>query len=593
MRVASPPDCRRVLAYGYRESESGKVPEFNGNNFVDSAGNKIEMADTFSVERLEINDADTRPVVMCSLGVHVEGAALPHVDPSDTRTALTGAMYRFCRKIPNANIKKRKFRRFVLRWCRKHLVPLSSDADVSFKTWIAQTPYKEARKAELTRKWEALNIEFDDYAAANKLNNINRDSFNRLFALLSFVKDETYPTYKHARAINSRSDEFKCMVGPIFQLISDQLFKLPWFIKKIPIQDRPQYILDMLHRVGEESLGTDYTSFEAHFEKEVMQDCELILYEYMTQYLPIGTLFMDLIREAFFKEANWIRFKKFIISIFGKRMSGEMNTSLGNGFSNLMFMLYLCKQNGNKNIRGVIEGDDGLFVMRGIPPDERAFANFGLNIKMINEKELSYASFCGMVFDVQDRTNVTNPIEELVSFGWTSRRYAQSKKGIHMCLLRSKALSLAYQYRACPILSVLAQKICELTASYDAESFISKQMTFFQNSYELEITNQAVQYFKKHGLDAKPKPNTRNLVEQLYGITLMDQMEIEKYISGMKTLHPIDCPTFNKYVNSDWNQYYMYHTVKLSTKLKIDSLNLNFPQVRPLAPVEHLAKKLI
>jgi len=68
------------------------IPEFNGKSFVDSAGNQIEMADTFQLKRLKLNDADMRPVVACSLGVHVPNAILPHVDPNDTRTALTGAI---------------------------------------------------------------------------------------------------------------------------------------------------------------------------------------------------------------------------------------------------------------------------------------------------------------------------------------------------------------------------------------------------------------------------------------------------------------------------------------------------------------------
>lgn len=591
MRAPLPLSCQRVMAYGYRESESGKVPEFDGNSFVDSAGNKIEMADSFQIERLSLNDADTRPVVMCSLGMHVNNAAMPHVDPSDTRTALTGAMYRFCRKIPNAACHKAKFNEFVKRWLRKNMTPLAYCTDTTFETWIQKTPYTLARKNELRRKWLALNIEFGDYCKLNN-KNINNDPKNRLFNLMSFVKDECYPTFKHARAINSRSDEFKCIVGPIFQLISEELFKLPWFIKKIPIHLRPQYIIDLLDRVGEEFMGTDYTSYEAHFEEEVMLDCEMELYSYMVQYLPCGQLFIDMISKAFFQDANWIQFKRFVISIFGKRMSGEMNTSLGNGFSNLMFMLYKCKENGNKNVRGVIEGDDGLFVMQGEPPNEKDFAAFGLNIKIVKEKELSHASFCGMVFDMHDRTNVTNPIDELVSFGWTTRRYAQSKRGIHMCLLRSKALSLAYQYRGCPILSTLAYKVCQLTASYDAQSFVNKQATFYQNSYELEITRQAFEYFRQNGLLQQPGNNTRQLVQELYGVSVPDQLAIESYINSMPSIDVIRCPALDKYISSDYNHYFMYYTVKLSTHLPIDSLNLLFPRVRPLAPVEHLAKKL-
>jgi len=551
------------------------IPEFNGKSFVDSAGNQIEMADTFQLKRLKLNDADMRPVVACSLGVHVPNAILPHVDPNDTRTALTGAMYRFCRKIPKAAISKPDFREFVDNWLKNNMKPLSADTDTSFEKWISGTPYTQTRKLELTMKWMEMKSR-------------GKDIDRKIAGVKSFIKDEHYPTFKHARAINSRSDQFKCLTGPIFQLISDELFKLPWFIKKIPVRDRPQYIIDMCYRVGQHYLTSDYTSFEAHFDKEVMRDCEERLYRYMTSNLAERDTFNELIDMYFCDVENYIMFKNFTVSINGKRMSGEMCTSLGNGFSNLMFMLYLCHKNGNTDIKGVIEGDDGLFVMTGEPPNQQMFKDFGLNIKMGRVSDLNHASFCGMVFDLDERTNITNIIEELVSFGWTTNRYTRSRKGVHMCLLRAKALSLAYQYPACPILSTLAFQICKLTASYDSESFLAKQRTFAFNQYEIVMVDEAIAYFKKNKLDEEPGPKTRLLVEQLYGITVQDQFAIEKYIRGMTTLCPLNCPTFDKYLHKDWVYFAHFYSVQLPLSLDLNQVQLYFPRVRERAPVEKL-----
>jgi len=551
------------------------VPEFDGKNFVDSAGNSIEMADTFQLKRLNLTDANPRPVVACSLGVHVTNAILPHVDSADTRTALTGAMYRFCRKIPNSNVHKPNFREFVDKWLEDNLKPLSPDTDTSFERWIEGTPYTKARKLELSMKWMEMKSRGKD---------IEPD----IARVKSFVKDEHYNTFKHARAINSRSDQFKCLTGPIFQLISDQLFKLPWFIKKIPVRDRPQYIIDMCFRTGEWYLTSDYTSFEAHFDKEVMMDCEMRLYTYMTSKLAEADDFKDLLSTYFCDVDNYITFKNFTVSVQAKRMSGEMCTSLGNGFSNLMFMLYICSQNGNTNIKGVIEGDDGLFVMNGKPPTQQQFIDFGLNIKMGRVSDLNHASFCGMVFDLDERTNITNIIEEVVSFGWTTARYARSKKGIHMSLLRAKALSLAYQYPACPILSALALKICDLTNRCNIDQFITKQRTFAFNQYELAILDEALIYFKKNGLVDEPGPKTRLLAEQLYGISVQDQIAIEKYIKGMTTLAPINCPVFDKYLSPDWVYFSQFFTLEVPMSLDFNQLQLNFPRVREYAPVEAL-----
>jgi len=525
------------------------------------------MSDTFSIKSFRPTDHVNRPVAMASLGCHVDGAALPHPDLGDARTACAGSMYRFCRKMPKVN--RKAFRKFVRVWLKANMTPLTFDCDRSFETWIARCPYTLARKKELTNKYNEIlgNI----YKISGKQVNVK-----------SFIKDECYPTFKHARGINSRADEFKCVVGPIFQLISDQLFSLPWFIKKIPIHERPDYILNLLEQVGVWYVTTDYTSFEAHFESEMMEDCEFQLYDYMTKALPEHKMFMKLLRRVL-AGTNHIVFKNFIIEIEGKRMSGEMNTSLGNGFSNLMFMLYLCETNGNTNVKGVIEGDDGLFIMKGAPPDKNVFDAFGLNIKIIKFADINHASFCGMVFDAKDRTNVTDPIAELVSFGWTTARYARSSRRIHMHLIRCKALSLAYQYPACPILTKFSNKMLMLTKSYDAKSFVERRGTSVVNQYEKHILDMALQYLDKNKLNLTPGNNTRLLVQQLYGIAIEDQVAIEDYLDSLTDISMLRCDALDKYLQPDWIKYYSSYSIDLNPKSDVNNLDLFWPRVRDLA----------
>ena len=94
--------------------------------------------------------------------------------------------------------------------------------------------------------------------------------------------------------------------------------------------------------------------------------------------------------------------------IEARRMSGEMNTSLGNGFSNLMFMAFVCEKLG-LNCNGVVEGDDGLFAFNGNTPSASDFTKYGFNIKLDVHSEISTASFCGNVFDPEDRQIMTCP----------------------------------------------------------------------------------------------------------------------------------------------------------------------------------------
>lgn len=493
-------------------------------------------------------DRNERKPVAGSLGMHLEGAACPHPDLSDTSTALEGALYRFCPKIPGYEFHKTEFRQFVQTWCESNLTPLRPDTDVTVESWLEKANYNMARKAELLRKYRNIRNIYDP----------------KNHKVKSFIKDEFYPDYKHARAINSRADEFKCMTGPIFQKIGDALFARPEFIKKIPIHERPSYMIKRLYAEGAKYLTTDFSSFEAHFRKKVMEDCEFVLYDYMTQNLPEKDQFMWLVRNVI-GGTNHIEFKNFQMQIEATRMSGEMNTSSGNGFSNLMFILYVCsKIPGCSDPIAVIEGDDSLFRVFGTIPTTEDFAKFGLRIKLESHTDLCRASFCGMVFDIEEQNNVSDPREILATFGWTTQRYIRSKKSVHMTLLRCKALSLAYQYPSCPILSSLARRVLYLTRSHEVTKFVEKQGRFLYNLYDLELFKDA-DLRNRQGklLFAEPGIRTRKLVEDLYGITPEVQRHIENYFDSIEEIGPIRNKAILDMMPSKWVDYYSRYSASL------------------------------
>lgn len=549
------------VAYGYRNNEV-VLPQLNKDHFV-VKGKRVDIDKTFHITRFK--EQNIRPVVGVDLGCGLKYAAPPKIDPADTHTVATGAVYRFARQF-KYEYDRADFTEFVMDWLSKNVEPLDIETDTSHATWIAGTPYTIARKEELIRKHEKFGRKLSD--------KIPQDCCK----LKSFSKDESYvPDFKHARTINSREDEYKNMVGPHYQRISEKLFKLHWFIKKIPINERPAYIIDLIQRNGAYYICTDYTSFEAHFDSTLMEDCELLLAEYMTKKLPDGADFMRWARVK--TQMNKLAFKNFSVEIKAKRMSGEMDTSLSNGFSNLMFMLYFFKKRNISNPAGVVEGDDGLFVVDK-PIDSQFFVDFGLNVKMELVSELNHASFCGMVFDLDEKTNVTNPIHELISFGWSSAKYARSKDGIKKCLLRSKALSLAYQYPACPILTALAAKICEFTAGYDSLALLEKRGDF-TCQYEKAIIREAHAFFEKHKLLEEPGPNTRILIETLYGVSMFDQLEIENYIKSMTSIHQIDCPALNKYLPKDCIIYAENYVITTSNSQYFNDLGIPMNEICP------------
>lgn len=506
----------------------------------------------FKINSLSVNKPAYRPVQMISLGCHAEGACLPHPDHTDPESCLLGHNRRVCFEPPVKNrAVLRKFQRFVRKWCKKNLVPLSPDLDVSFEFWLTLTNYPEWRKQELREAWALID------------NIIEK----RHFIVNSFIKDETYPEYKNLRGINARTDAFKCAVGPIFKLIEKEVFKSEWFIKKVPVPDRPKYIYERLHSNSRDFYGTDHTSFEGHFSKEFMESCEFYMYDYMSQHLFGGKEFSDLIHNVLGGD-NFIVSKWFSYNIRATRMTGEMCTSLGNGFSNLMLLLFVAKESGT-DIEGVVEGDDSLFsVRKGTKLKIEIFKELGFNIKIDKFDNVNTASFCGNVFAVGDFYVVTNPLDAILSFGWTQSKYASSKKKVHLQLLRSKSLSMLYEYRGCPLLKNLALYGLRMTTGY-------RIRTDNLNTYERDLLIEQFDEFNSKGLPIVEIPmNTRLLVEELYGISVENQLKFEEYVDGLNELVPISLELIDTKLHDHTRHYYLFYVMNVK-----DTKLLNYPNL--------------
>lgn len=482
---------------------------------------------------------DRRPM-LSQIGPVFEGACLPHPDLNDPLSAEAGVRKRFAFDPPRANPDKlARLKVFVADWLKTNLTPLSPTLDTSVEAWLAKTKYPQWRKNELLRKWR----ECPDPRS------------REWWKCKSFVKDEFYATFKHLRAINSRSDEFKCLVGPYFKLIEEEVYKLKEFIKHIPVADRPAYIRGMLDVPGSTFMETDYSAFESLFTEEIYDAVELQLYRYMTQYIDGGKEFADIVEEVLPGE-NVCKFKWFRVHVRAKRMSGEMCTSLGNGFQNLMLMLFLAHENKCEDVVGVVEGDDGLFGMRGQRPTAEQFLELGFVIKIAEHNDLTSASFCGLIFDPEDGYNVTDAMQEIVTFGWGSRRYLDARRKKKRILLRCKALSMAHQYPGCPLLGNFSHAILRSTrdvAKY-VESFVKR--TPLLNQWDREQTLLAVRDERLLKYVAPP-PRTRMLYERKFGVVVEHQIIIERQLdewdglSNLPRSHPTDL-----YLHADWEEYW-------------------------------------
>lgn len=482
-----------------------------------------------------------RDVVMSSMGP-ICPAIPPHPGTAPEEGSL-GIRKRFVAKtpVPDRELLK-ELSEYVAQQLRsgRFGLPLDMEVDDSFDTWIETTNYSRFRKESLRKVYN----EIDDMDAMNL-----RD----MYLTKSFLKDETYAEFKHARAINSRSDEFKTLFSPLFTFIEKEVFKAEEFIKKVPIQDRPQYILDRLDIPGAVITDTDFSRFEAAFRREVFWAVEFPMYQYFVKHTLNGKRWFHHVTQAL-GDGNVSQFKYFMVYVQSARMSGDRCTSLGNGFTNLMVTEFAAHKHGVKKLGGVNEGDDGANAWTRMPPDGKWFEKLGFEIKQQVHQDPSTMSFCGLIFDRDEKRNVTDPHEVLASFGWTTGRYARLPEKKMKALLRCKALSLAYQYPGTPIISALARYGLRVTKSIDIRSIPDwdRSMSMWEKDMLLEAMRHPI-------LEAEVGNKTRQLVFEQYGILPEVQIKVEEYLNSKNDLTPINTELL--FWPESWVDYYINYCV--------------------------------
>lgn len=503
----------RRLLYGYRVTDVRITA-----NELGSSVQLSEARDRFNPVRLPM---------MRAMPFHLYGACLPCPDLNDTTSLMAGVLNRLGRKLPEdqTNFLARlnaTTQEFI---SDRKLEPISPMDDRGFEAWVSRTGYPDYRKRELRE----INEEIIGILSRNKKQEL------RNFKVKLFCKEENYEGFKWPRGIYAREDVAKVFFGPYFKLMEDRVYAMKEFIKHVPVPDRPQYIMDNVHCPGMTYVTTDYSAFECHFTKDVMENCEMLLYKHMLSRIREGSFVYDVMHEVL-TGPNRVFAKNFSAVVNATRMSGEMNTSLGNGFSNLMFMQTFCKGH-NVPLRGVVEGDDGLFAF----PEALDFSEFersGLILKMQTHKSISTASFCGMIFEEDSRQAIANPIKIIAKLGWASRRYARSGNNVLSKLLACKLLSTGHQNSACPIVNVLCHTLLvQLKFSkYELRKFAYQSQAY--SSWERERLIKAIDAGFKF---VEPSMATRYLMERIFNISVEQQFRIEKVIRETATLAMFRC----------------------------------------------------
>lgn len=336
---------------------------------------------------------------------------------------------------------------FVDKICAER-IPICTDISDTL-TWIQSLDHPQWRKDEFI----AIFREYGGWETGWVPTKRQRQQVD------AHTKLEAYQEFKEARQINSRSDAFKVFSGPAFKAIEDTVYSAfpEYFLKHLTDRQKHDRILAL---PDVPCHGTDFSAFESHMTPVVMCAIECRVYRHCLQRFPK----LSNIICATIAGRNKIHHAKSGVSctLYGRRMSGDMCTSLGNGLTNMMLALYLGeRETGDyRCMKALFEGDDGLIVSP-FPLTEAMYAALGFTIKIEHAPRPSECSFCQLVFATPGQS-IKHFEKTLCEFGWT-----HSCIGAGECvrreLLRAKALSVCAALPHCPITRAVADRALQLT----------------------------------------------------------------------------------------------------------------------------------
>lgn len=448
-----------------------------------------------------------------------------------------------------------------------NIPPVKADANPSIVSWLESCNYPQYRKDELLKLYNKNLLNGWDFFRGldpGKMAKCN-----------SFAKDEGYKEFKHGRSIYSRSDSFKVFSGPWFRLIEQELFKYPWFIKKVPVDKRSKFIHDrysynaVTTSPREHNLrviNTDYTAYESSFSQALMEAIEFELYDHMLSLVPGGLEAVRIIKRVL-TGVNICRFKYVVAKILSKRMSGEMNTSLGNSFANLMVFKFMMQENHCTDVQVLVEGDDLLGQYVGPMLTSQDYARFGLIVKLNYSSGPNEMSFCGQLYDPESLITITDPIKVILNFGWTYIGHAFSNNKNIMKLIRAKALSNMVCYSGSPIIQSMAMAYERLTRGYGYR-VVGAESLWKMRNLSLSLSNVTVESFYR-----PVATSARYFMERVYGVSVDHQRSIENYFNRLTRVAPIYIPCMHQYLTA---QQCHYSSIYVQVVSQYDALNSTF-----------------
>lgn len=507
--LAAPgPRSRRYL-YGYQVDEvdltQGIVDELSPSPPTHGA-----------VQMVMTGNPMLRSPEMVALPAAVTGAVFFRPDTGDGLSLGLGLVKRLIHERPKPDLRLLdELEAEALKYCEEKFTPLTAADIDDTLVWIDKANQPESVKSNYRRSLEDLKL--------------GKVQPHKVHIKKTFTKAEWYDKPKFHRAIQSPSDHEKVLEGPIIAAMERQLYAQPEFIKKIARREWPAYISLVCEGIGLVPYSCDFASFEASFVKELMRRLELVFVRFMLQNV-MAEEGAQSVAEG--DRINYLRSRLVMAWVEGTRMSGKMSTSCFNGFSNLVVHRFVAMRlNGATVFRGVVEGDDGLFVHNGRQPTAEQFLSLGFKVKLENHEHFSEASFCGVVFARDVGTTVCDPMKVVLTCSWASRQYARASAETLRKLGVVKGLSTLAQYPGAPVVHAVALWLLrtngfsrERESEYVKWFLAQRNTTWWDRELASQISEVDVQKLMKQPVEVA----NRLLVAKKFGMSPEVQLELER-----------------------------------------------------------------
>lgn len=489
-----------VALYGYR-ADTVPIP-------IKLAKPHIRIEESGRKQR---EPARRRKYVATDLGPHIVGAA-PTIPDIAADVNVLDAIYNRIFKRPHKSSRAllAELKAFITDVYLPEFGKAEFNWDTSFESFIKQWEQPAARKAVLT----AL---FEEFCATYQYDP----------TVKAFIKFEAYPEYKHPRGIYSRSDSYKAVFGPLYSILDKFVFSHPDFIKHVPVADRAAYLDNLFgEAVGDGNLfKSDYTAYECSYVWELFDAVLLPLVDYVLSSVfgfpdLVSTIKRDIMG------INRINFRGFMVYILCTLMSGEFITSALNSFCNAACIRFVAHRSGATLGPLKVEGDDSIFWVIAGKMSIKIWQGLGLTVKLEGCTSIGDAGFLSMHWVKPDEM-FRDPRKTILKFGWMDARYHGMKSNLRRRFLRCKALSIACETPRAPVVWALASRFIELTKGVVIGNLLDSNAF---DSYERQRLKLMLGNWRT---PAPPSIETRVLCEELFGLSVNEQLDMEREIMAL------------------------------------------------------------